>query len=573
MLVTIKKGPNGSFFMGYIYSLLMLGSWLVPLHILPWVGWQQEVMAFAVVLGLGWHALRVSRTSGRLAIPKATLLLCAVASIIGIQWWTQQITFGGDALVLSFYLGLIVVCLCVGYALSAKLKTTRATLDGFALTLLVGALISVAITLAQVFEVWELVPLINRTESIRRPGANLGQPNHLATLLLMGVASLVYLYESKTWSATLASLLFAILIVGLALTESRTGLLSFFLMASWWLVRRRSVSFKASGWSVLMGCASLIFLLWAWPPFLAFVQSGGDMTGKFAERINLSAGMRLVVWPQLWEAVLQHPWFGWGLREVSKAHNAVLHAYTQGEPFSYAHNILLDLAVGMGLPLTVLLGAVLAVWGWGRTRDAKTLLPWYCIAVILPLAVHSLLEFPFAYAYLLVPAMLAIGVLEGVLAPARILSVSWWSAAMVLCLATGTMVWSAVEYVSIEEDFRIARFEAMHIGETPVNYERPSIILLTQLDALMGGARLVPVPGMSEKSIELARKVAMRYPWTATQNRYALSLALNGNSEEAIRQLKVMRAMHGARSYAQIKLNWENLAQTKYPQLQELQLP
>lgn len=571
--MAIKKDPYGSFFMGYIYSLLMLGSWLVPLHILPWVGWQQEVMAFAAVLGLGWHTLLVSHASGRLAIPQATILLGAVATIIGIQWWTQHITFGGDALVLGFYLALIAVCWYVGYALSVKLKTTPTALDGFALTVLVGAIFSVVITLAQVFEVWEFVPLINRTESIRRPGANLGQPNHLATLLLMGIASLAYLYESKKLSAILASSLFALLIIGLALTESRTGLLSFFLMAFWWLVRRRSVGFKASAWAVLLGGASLIFLLWAWPPFLAFVQSGGDMTGRFAERINLSAGMRLVVWPQLWGAVLQHPWFGWGLREVSQAHNAVLHSYTQAEPFSYAHNILLDLAVGVGLPLTVLLGSVLAVWGWRRTRDAKTLLPWYCIAVILPLAVHSLLEFPFAYSYLLVPAMLAIGVLEGVLAPTRMLKVAWWPAAIVLSLAMLLMIWSAVEYVWLEEDFRIARFEAVRIGETPVNYERPKIVLLSQLDALMAGARLVPMPGMNAERIELARKVALRYPWTATQNRYALTLALNGNEAEAVRQLKVMRAMHGERSYAQIKLNWENLGQTKYPQLRALQLP
>lgn len=551
----------------------MLGSWLVPMHILPWVGWQQEVMAFAAVLGLGWHALFVSHAPGRLVIPKATLLPVAVAFIIVAQCWTRQITFSGDALALGFYLVLIAVCLYLGYTLSVQLKTAQTTLDGFVLTLLVGALISVVITLAQVFEVWEFMPLINRTESIRRPGANLGQPNHLATLLLMGIASLAYLYELKKWSTTLASLLFAVLIVGLALTESRTGLLSFFLMSFWWLVRRRAVGFKVSAWAVLMSGASLIFLLWAWPPFLAFVQSGGEMTSRFAERINLSAGMRLVVWPQLWEAALQHPWFGWGLREVSQGHNAVLHSYTQAEPFSYAHNIFMDLAVGMGLPLTALFGLVFAVWGWRRTRDAQTLLPWYCIAIILPLAVHSLLEFPFAYAYLLVPAMLATGVLEGVLAPTRMFRVAWWPAAMGLCLATLLMVWSAVEYVWIEEDFRIARFEAVHIGETPVNYERPKIVLLSQLDALMAGARIVPTPDMSEASIELARKVAMRYPWTATQNRYALSLALNGNVQEALRQLKVMRAMHGERSYTLIKMNWENLAQTKYPQLRELQLP
>jgi hypothetical protein len=206
-------------------------------------------------------------------------------------------------------------------------------------------------------------------------------------------------------------------------------------------------------------------------------------------------------------------------------------------------------------------------------RDAQSLLPWYCIATALPLGVHSLLEFPFAYAYLLIPAMMAIGVLEGVLHSERVLRVAWGSAATALSLVTCLMIWSAVEYVSIEEDFRIARFEAMRIGETPIEYERPKITLLTQLDALLIGARLVPTPGMSKENIDLARKVALRYPWSATQNRYALTLALNGSSDEAMRQIKVIRAMHGERSYENIKLNWENLAMTKYPQLRELNLP
>ena len=113
----------------------------------------------------------------------------------------------------------------------------------------------------------------------------------------------------------------------------------------------------------------------------------------------------------------------------------------------------------------------------------------------------------------------------------------------------------------------------MRIGHTPGDYERPRIYLLTQLDALLEAARIVPTPGMTPDRIELARKAAMRFPWTATQNRYALSLALNGNPEEAIRQLKVMRAMHGEKPYQSIKANWKDLAESKYPQLGQLTLP
>jgi hypothetical protein len=78
---------------------------------------------------------------------------------------------------------------------------------------------------------------------------------------------------------------------------------------------------------------------------------------------------------------------------------------------------------------------------------------------------------------------------------------------------------------------------------------------------------------MPKEDIELTKTVALRYPWPATQNRYALALALNGNSAEATRQLRVMRAQHGERAYAKIKDAWTTLANEQFPQLRVLQLP
>jgi hypothetical protein len=48
---------------------------------------------------------------------------------------------------------------------------------------------------------------------------------------------------------------------------------------------------------------------------------------------------------------------------------------------------------------------------------------------------------------------------------------------------------------------------------------------------------------------------------------------LNGNPTEALRQLRVMRAMHGEKHYAALKASWDELANTKYPQLRQLKLP
>lgn len=52
-----------------------------------------------------------------------------------------------------------------------------------------------------------------------------------------------------------------------------------------------------------------------------------------------------------------------------------------------------------------------------------------------------------------------------------------------------------------------------------------------------------------------------------------LSQAVNGNPDEAMRQLLVLRALHGEAAYAQVKAGWTVLAHEKYPQLQALRLP
>ncbi len=565
----------------FIFAIGLFLSWLIPLHFLPWVSWHLEALTFLVVFLLTWAGVfRLIRKgqSRAISFPSLGLPFIALAILAVGQFATGLMAFGGDALVFVLYMALCVMCITLGFvsvcSAAADVPTNQTGNTNSALTLisnvvLLGAFASAVVAFAQVFELWEQSSWINRMPQLRRPGANLGQPNHLATLLLMGMASLLFLYESGKLKALPSTLIFLVLCTALVLTESRTGVLSFFLLSSWWFIKNKRVGFKVSPWSVVLAGISFFGFFWTWPSLFSFIQQS---SGAGAE-VNTKAGVRLQVWPQLLEALTQRPWLGWGLNQVSKAHNAVVHAYAVSEPFSYSHNIVLDLALGVGVPITVLLVVITGVWLWRRIRTANQLLTWYCLAVALPLAVHSMLEFPFAYAYFLAPVMFALGALEGLSEVKTAWRIGVRPAAVLLLVLSIVAAWSVVEYVSIEEDFRIARFEALRVGETPSDYQRPRVVLLTQLGALLDGARIKPTPGMTDQEIDLAKKVALHYPWTATQNRYAISLALNGNPEEAMRQLRVIRAMQGEQTYNEIKANWNGLAQEKYPQLHKLTLP
>lgn len=545
------------------YFLLAI-AWLMPLHFMPWVSWHSEVAGFAAafVLLIGVMFDRMQAGSRFLEIPRSAVLFLAFGFVVLVQAALGAIEFWGDAVVLELYAALCIAGLSCGF-MQARRKSPAtgllpeggAPIIPLAWTLLACSLISAVFALVQAFDVWGDISWIARMPDLRRPGGNLGQPNHLGTLLLMGLASLMYLAERRKAGALLAGTAFALLAVGLAATESRTALLGVGLMAAWALVGRFKRMTSMSPRITVAGAAIIVVLYVAWPLLMAV---GG--TFEAGATVNARAGWRLVVWPQLLQAIEMKPLTGWGLHEVSKAHNAVASAYGAAEPYTYAHNVILELAIGWGIPLTLLASGMAGVWLWHRLRATRTAVHWYCVAAVLPFCVHSMLEFPYAYAYFLFPVMFLLGVLEaetsGALLPRR----ATWAVAVALAPVLVLAPLSVYDYIRVEEDFRVARFEALRIGHRPDDYKRPNVLILTQLDALLDAARLEPRAGMSASELHLARQAALRYPWPATQNRYALSLALNGSRAEAARQLQVIRSLHGESAYRQVEANWSSLA-------------
>lgn len=540
---------------------------LQPLHISPWVSWHSEVLAFLAVLSLAVGRLVATPKSDRspLLLPMAAGPLFFLVGVVVVQTSAGAIVFLGDGLVILFYLSLCVMALAV--------RMDAQMIRGLAAVLLGAALCSALLAFTQALNVWETATWIVQLDGVRRPGANLGQPNQLATLLLMGLACLIYLFELRRVSALIAGAFTVLLLLGVAATESRTGWIGTSLLAIWLLVSKVKVGLRTPIVAVFGAFSGFVCAVWVWPKMVMFVYEGGAIHGVADQHVNVTAGSRAIVWPQIFDAAMQHPWLGWGVREVSRAHNAVLHAYEVGEPFTYAHSIVLELLIGLGFPMAIVLLLVVSVWSISRMRSVNTLTPWFCVAVVLPFAIHSLLEFPFAYAYFLVPIAMAVGALEQSIGEVHAYRVPRRAAVGVVAMSTALMFWSVLEYIQVEEDFRVVRFEALQVGKTQEDYERPDLVLLTQFAALLEVSRWQPQPNMSGERIELLRKVAMRFPWTATQNRYALTLALNGQSEEAKRQIKVMRAMHGEKTHKKLMRSWESLADSKYPELKVYIVP
>ena len=552
-----KNAPVGrSFFSDYrslLVASLFLSGWLSTSHFTPWVSWHSEVPffigAFGVALALSIRALRKKDSPGH-SIPLTIWPLGLLMVITCFQVLTGEIEFFGNAFVVVLYLCLGVICIAIGAELSppkdVNLPASSCVEFGewLAWLTLIGIIASVSVAMAQVLQVWEDSAWIVRMPYIRRPGGNLGQPNHLATLIVMGMASAIYLMSLKRIGGLGLSAVLVFCGLGIAITESRTGVLSLFGLVIWWLWKQPVISSTISRWFALPFVVFFlaVYLLWPW----AFSAFSGDVRATGPLRLEADViDARLAFWPQLIEAILQRPWLGWGMRETAQAHSSVVHGYGYSLPLTYSHNLILDLALWIGLPLTIFICIAVLYWLWKRTKAIGAPSPWFGMAMALPLGVHSMLEFPFAYAYLLVPAMLGVGLMEGSLRAVKTVSIKSRHAFGVMVFISALSALSAIEFVRIEQSFRDVRFEMLRIGEKSIARNDSPVLLLTQLHALVLAARLELRPGMGVEEMLLLKRVAEHYAWSGPQFRYVTALALNNQSNEATRLLKVIRAQHG----------------------------
>ncbi len=556
-----------------IPALLLILSWLNKDNYPPWVSWHNEVFAFAAVIAWAGMLLWGGRSIEKYSLPRSLIIAIGFLGLIVAQLLYGYIHYVGDAIVFSFYIILSCIAIICGYhALLKNSLNEEQGVEYFAKVIVIGGVFSAFVALVQAFDVWHELGWIARNSTSRRPGANFNQPNHLATFLLMGLASASYLFEKRHLHRASLFAISSIFILGLVATESRTGLLSFLLMEGWWLLKHKKIQMRLKLSSTLSTVAAVVILFIAWPSFLTLFQ---DIDTSLVQglRVNTSGGTRLIVWPQLIDASFQRPWFGWGMGGVSTALNSVLSTYISSDNFTYAHNIVLDCIVGFGYPITILIIVAFVAWLRRSVRKSNTILGWYGMAFLLPFGVHAMFEFPYAYAYFLAPTMFVIGVLLRHFNPKRELIIGRRYVVASFSMVCIFLVWAVVEYISIEEDYRIARLEERRIGHATEEYIPPSVFILTQLKALSIGARIQPRPLMQKSEIDILHNVAFRFPMIATQQKYAMALALNGREKEAERQLKVLKAMYGEVSYQLVKNNWERLANQQYPELYSIILP
>lgn len=552
----------------YIASIILfVFSFLQSSHSLPWSAAHSEIFVFFALAFFGLGSIKNKKII-TLHTTIFTKILALLIFITWIQFFIGKIYFFGDAFIFSIYLFSCVISLF----LIQIHGSDRRWILFFAFTLLGISLASSFISIIQALGTHTDANWIFQSGSFRRPGANIAQPNHIGTILIMGFASLIYIDQRLLLHRVLTTLCGFVLFIGLGITESRTSIISCTLFFLWWFYIEKISPRAPSPKKIAASVLTLFTVMWIWPQAISSFHEGGKLEKQVL--INTTSSMRLETWSNIWQAAWDHPWFGWGMRGTSEALSTIRHDHIRTQPFTYAHNFILELIISIGFPLTIIICSAIVFSFYKWIKNIKTIDEWYAIGILTPFALHNLFEYPFAYAYLLIPAFIAIGVLERNYGNNSTFTIKKNTATAILTIFLAIIFKLSADYISIEDDYRIARFRASNIEVSPITNQHSKInpIILTQIEALVFATTHTPTENMSKAEIEKLRQTAIRFPWPQIQNKYAFSLALNNNPQEADRQLKIIHAMHGQQRFDTIRQQWIELRNTKYEILKSISI-
>jgi O-antigen ligase len=328
-----------------------------------------------VVVSVLWSCLSGGLTTG------------LASSAIGMLAAAMLLLLGGAAVRASPQAVPLFVVFCFGWVVAGVLNAAIGALQVFAPGLPDGT--------------W-----IARSGLVGRAVGNLRQPNHLSSLLLWSAIAIVPLLELGRLRRSIGWGLFALMCFAVVLTASRTGVIGVALLALWGLLDRR-----LSGPTRILLLLSPLFYALAWLGLSAWADASRHAFGgetRLAEA-DLS-GSRFGIWANTFELIRQQPWTGVGFGEFNLAWTLTPFPGRPVAFFDHTHNLPLQLAVELGLPLAAVVMALLLAALWRAWRlaqqeaDAATSVTqrsaWMMLLLI---ALHSQLEYPLWYAYFLLP--------------------------------------------------------------------------------------------------------------------------------------------------------------------------
>lgn len=523
-----------------IFGALLSGAYLHPFHIHPFRTYYHDALVvFGTLIAFGMLALAVRP---RLHLPALLWLPVALASFLLLQMGLGLVQAENIVFPLM-YLLLTAVAIVLGASWAGQPGGAEKICLMLALAHLLAALLSVVMQGVQIAGV-DMTPFImyiaRKAQPFMRPYANVAQPNQLALLLCFGLASVWYLYQAQRLGRSAAWIVALILLWGISLTQSRIGWIIVPLFALFCLPQRagqRRVD------KVLLMLLVLIYIaLVLGLPSLG--KWAGFASGTVAERVG-GRSERLVLMQQAWAMASQHPWLGVGWFGFAAQQVSIAAVFTSTTYAEHAHNLPLNFAAELGWPATLLILAALGWWGWQTCvalSATKNIPVGFASLCLIAVGVHSLVEFPLWYAFVLLPVALMMGMVHqlrwpshGVAAPAIGIVLTFMLGCLLLVLVT-------LDYQRVVAGFRALRVPESAVGKAAL--VQPPVTLFADYFAYFRLTNMSPRAGMSEQEIAFVERMAHRFGFVHVLNKLAEVYVLNDQPEKAQHMMLTLQRLH-----------------------------
>ena len=531
-----------------IFAAFLCISYLLPFHIYPFAAFYND---WLVIFGVGISILALGRQPFTVvSIPWITLLPLSLALIIAVQALCGMLIVSWDAVFAILYCIIATVCIILGATFSSHPSRATTVCETLSRAYIYAGLASIIIVFIQYFgwgEVLAPLVLISGPGKIApvRPFANLGQPNHLALLLCISIASTWYLFQINRLLGNISFILILCSLAGLAITQSRTGWLiipaSIFLMLH---VRKKYDYRPVSGYLVVGLGVVYVFLVIALPHVTQFLQ--GVAVSSPMERIGTRAhSERLSMIYQALQMSVTHPWFGVGWYQFGPQQLATALKFLPTVYAQHSHNILLNFAAELGWVFTIIFFGVLIYWIF-LTDLIKSINKegWFALLVLMAVFIHSLVEFPLWYAYFLLPVSILMGMVHQERLGSNKIVLSRTSIVSVSIFFIFGLVLVARDYQRLTNGFWALEIELKGYSIKGISTEPPSVTLFPHFYEYFKVLKMEPRSGMTPQEIKMAADIVSRFGYPSALFELALIYTLNNKTNEAVQVLMTIGKLH-----------------------------
>lgn len=519
-------------------ALLVSVPFLLPWHTSPIPSFYSEW--WAVAFGLAASLALVS--TQRLPAPGVTLLALALAALVWLQTMSGTAAVSQSASLYGLYLLWAALLASASHSLADRFgQTTLFRL--LATALLIGAVLAALLSLLRPW----LQPFGWPGFAIRY-GGPIGQVNHFTSYLWLGLTSGLYLKASGQlprfafWTAAVL-LTFTAVMVG-----QRSSLVYALALIGivFWLTRKPGTVDASEPRRLALGIGLLFAAMQPVMMVMPAWDSAGNAPPPAMRAVQQAEGQSIRV--QLLHVgllgIAAAPLLGSGIGsypELALAHADRIPSSENPGPAESAHNLLVDLAVDLGVPAALLVLFAALVWLWQMRQGGRSAEGGWAISVFAILGLHALIEYPLSHTYFL--GLLA--VVAG--AFGRSIQIGQRLAPMALSL--GLIVWGSLALAEVKRDYRLLEF-ALAAGNQPELLTQaqsalmriPPNSLLTPWVATTACVSLDPIQVPVSDGLAVCR-VAMRFAPSVESGVNAAVLQWRaGRNNEARDQLRRLRA-------------------------------